>query len=131
MGILFPILRKKEVFTHWSSLFLIFLCFANCILGVLCFWANIHLPVTAYRVTSFVIWNTPTLKGEKEMMICPLDTLGWSFALSSSIGRDNVLKDVLGEDTVLCVPSILSPRFGDICIDETKPMAHTFWKKQF
>jgi hypothetical protein len=24
---------------------LIFLCFASCILGVLCFWANIHLSV--------------------------------------------------------------------------------------
>jgi hypothetical protein len=35
VGILFPILRRNEVFTHWFSLFLIFLCFANCILGVL------------------------------------------------------------------------------------------------
>jgi hypothetical protein len=41
MGILIPILRRNEVSTHWSSLFLIFLCFANCILGVQCFWANI------------------------------------------------------------------------------------------
>ena len=38
-----------------SSFFLIFLCFANCILGVLCFWANIHLSVSAYLMTSFVI----------------------------------------------------------------------------
>jgi hypothetical protein len=29
MGILFPILRGNEVSTYWSSLFLIFLCFAN------------------------------------------------------------------------------------------------------
>ena len=36
MGILFPILRRNEVPTHFSSLFLIFLCFENCILGVLC-----------------------------------------------------------------------------------------------
>ena len=55
MGILFPILRRNEVSTHWSSLFLIFLCFANCILGILSFWANIHLSVSAYQVTSFVI----------------------------------------------------------------------------
>jgi hypothetical protein len=34
---------------------LIFLCFANCILGILSFWANIHLSVSAYQVTSFVI----------------------------------------------------------------------------
>jgi uncharacterized membrane protein len=54
MGILFPILRKNEVPTHWSS-FLIFLCFADCILGILSFWANIHLSVIAYQVTSFVI----------------------------------------------------------------------------
>jgi hypothetical protein len=55
MGILFPILRMNEVSTHWSSLFLIFLCFANCNLGALCFWANIHLSVSAYLMTSFVI----------------------------------------------------------------------------
>jgi hypothetical protein len=47
MSILFPILRRNEVSTYWSSLFLIFfLCFANCILCVLCFWANIHLSVS-------------------------------------------------------------------------------------
>ena len=34
MGILLPILRRNEVSTRWSS-FLIFLCFANCILGIL------------------------------------------------------------------------------------------------
>jgi hypothetical protein len=55
MGTLFPILRRNEVSTHRSSLFLIFLCFANCILGVLCFWANIHLSVNAYLMTSFLI----------------------------------------------------------------------------
>jgi hypothetical protein len=54
MGILFPILRN-EVSTRWSSFFLIFLCFANCILGILSFWANIHLSVSVYLVTSFVI----------------------------------------------------------------------------
>jgi hypothetical protein len=54
MGILLPILRRNEVSTHWSS-FLIFLCFANCILGILSFWANIHLSVSAYLGTSFVI----------------------------------------------------------------------------
>jgi hypothetical protein len=32
MGILFPILGRGEVSTRWSSLFLIFLCLANCIL---------------------------------------------------------------------------------------------------
>ena len=54
MGILFPILRRNEVSTRWSS-FLIFLCFGSCILGILGFWANIHLSVSAYQVTSFVI----------------------------------------------------------------------------
>ena len=43
MGILFPLLRKIEVSTLWSSFFLSFMCFANCILGILNFWANIHL----------------------------------------------------------------------------------------
>jgi hypothetical protein len=55
MGVLFPILRRNEVFTRWSSLFLIFLSFANCILGILSFWANMHLSVSTYLMTSFVI----------------------------------------------------------------------------
>jgi hypothetical protein len=32
-----------------------FMCFANCILGILSFWANIHLSVSPYHVCSFVI----------------------------------------------------------------------------
>jgi hypothetical protein len=54
MDILFPILGRNEVSTRWSS-FLIFLCFGSCILGILGFWANIHLSVSAYQVTSYVI----------------------------------------------------------------------------
>jgi hypothetical protein len=37
MGILFPILRRNEVSTLWSSLFLSFICFANYILCILSF----------------------------------------------------------------------------------------------
>jgi hypothetical protein len=55
MGILFPILRRNEVSMLWSSFFLSFLCFENCILGILSFWANIHSLVSAYQVSSFVI----------------------------------------------------------------------------
>jgi hypothetical protein len=55
MGLLFPILRRREVSTHWSSFFLSFMCFANYILGILSFWANTHLSVNAYHVCSFVI----------------------------------------------------------------------------
>ena len=58
IGILFPILRRIEVSTGWSSFFLIVLCVANCILGILSFWANIYLSVRAYQVTSFVIGLT-------------------------------------------------------------------------
>jgi hypothetical protein len=47
MGILFPLLRRNEVSTLWSSFFLSFMSFANYILGILSFWANIHLS-----------WNT-------------------------------------------------------------------------
>jgi hypothetical protein len=54
MGILFPILRRNEVSTFCSS-FLSFMCFANCILGSLSFWANIYLTVSVYHVCSFVI----------------------------------------------------------------------------
>jgi hypothetical protein len=31
------------------------MCFANCILGILSSWANIHLSVSGYHVCSFVI----------------------------------------------------------------------------
>jgi hypothetical protein len=54
MGILFSLLRGIEVSTFWSSFFLSFMCFTNCILGILNFWANIHLSVSAYHVCSFV-----------------------------------------------------------------------------
>jgi hypothetical protein len=54
MGILFPILGRNEISTRWSSFFLILLCFANCIMGILGFWANIHLSVSSYQVSSFV-----------------------------------------------------------------------------
>jgi hypothetical protein len=55
VGILFPILRRSEVYTLWSSLFLSFMCFASCILDILSFWANICLSVSAYHVCSFMI----------------------------------------------------------------------------
>jgi hypothetical protein len=55
MGILFPILRRNEVSTLWSSFFWSFMCFANCILSILSFCVNIHLSVSAYHVCSFVI----------------------------------------------------------------------------
>jgi hypothetical protein len=53
---LFPLLRRIEVFTLWSS-FLSFMWFVNCILGIPSFWAraNIHLSVNEYHVCSFVI----------------------------------------------------------------------------
>ena len=37
VGILFPILRSNGVSTLWSSFFLSFLCFVNCILGIMSF----------------------------------------------------------------------------------------------
>jgi hypothetical protein len=55
MGILFPILRRNEVSMRWSSFFLFFLCFANCILGHLSFWASIQLSLSAYQGSYFMI----------------------------------------------------------------------------
>ena len=49
MTILFLLLRRTEESTHWSY-FLSFILSVNCILGILSFWANIHLPVSAYHV---------------------------------------------------------------------------------
>jgi hypothetical protein len=55
MDILFPFVRRIEVSTLWSPFFLSFMCFENCILGILSFLDNIHLSVSAYHVCSFVI----------------------------------------------------------------------------
>ena len=57
MGVLFPLLRRGIVSTLQSSFFLSFMCLANCILylGYPRFWANIHLSVSTYCVSSFVI----------------------------------------------------------------------------
>ena len=57
MGILFPILRRNEVSTHWSS-FLIFLCFGCCILGILGFWANYPLISECISSDFFCDWVT-------------------------------------------------------------------------
>jgi hypothetical protein len=54
MGILFFLLRRIKVSTLWFS-FLSFMCFANCILGILNFWTNIHLSMSVYHACSFVI----------------------------------------------------------------------------
>jgi hypothetical protein len=54
IDILFRILERNEVSKRWSF-FLIFFIFLSCILGILGFWAKIHLSVNAYQVTSFVI----------------------------------------------------------------------------
>jgi hypothetical protein len=70
MGI-FPILRRNEVSTRWFS-FLSFMCFANCILailGILSFWANIHLSVSAYLMTSFVIGNNIVFEGQTSKFV--------------------------------------------------------------
>jgi hypothetical protein len=55
-GVLLPLLRRGIVFTLQSSFFLSFMCLGNCILylGYLRFWANIHLSVSTYCVSSFV-----------------------------------------------------------------------------
>jgi hypothetical protein len=55
MCILFPLLRRIEVSTLWSSFFLSFIWSVNCVLGIPSFWANIHLSVSVYHVCSFVI----------------------------------------------------------------------------
>jgi hypothetical protein len=69
MGILFYILRRNEVSTHCSSLFLVFLCFANCILCVLCFWANIHLSV---RFAVFLFQGIVWILGSSLSQVCLL-----------------------------------------------------------
>ena len=55
MGIVFHSLRRNEESTLWCSFFMSIMSFANCILGSLSFWANIHLSVSGYHLCSFVI----------------------------------------------------------------------------
>ena len=50
MGTLSPLLRMINVSTLWSFFFLSFMWFINCILGILSFWSNMHLTVSAYHV---------------------------------------------------------------------------------
>jgi hypothetical protein len=58
MSVLFLILRRKEVATLWSSFFLSFMCFANYILGILSFWANIPLFSECIPCVFFCDWVT-------------------------------------------------------------------------
>jgi hypothetical protein len=53
VDILFPLLRRIEVSTLWSSFFFSLMCFTNCILGILSFRSNIHLSVSADHVCPF------------------------------------------------------------------------------
>jgi hypothetical protein len=57
MGVLLPILRRSKVSTLWTLFFLSFMCLqiVSCILGMLCYRANIELSVSPYHVSSFVI----------------------------------------------------------------------------
>jgi hypothetical protein len=55
MDILFLILRRTKVSTLWSSFFLSFIWFVNCMLGILSFWANIHLSESSYHICSFAV----------------------------------------------------------------------------
>ena len=55
VSILLPLLRRIKALTLWSSFPLLsFMWSVNCILGILSFWANIHLSVSAYHVCSFM-----------------------------------------------------------------------------
>ena len=69
MGILFLLLRRVKILTFWSS-FLKFMCFVNCILGILSFWPNIHLSVSAYHLGSFVIGFPPLGGYHPDTSIC-------------------------------------------------------------
>jgi hypothetical protein len=55
MNILFPFIGRTETPRLWSSLYLSFMWSMSCILGILSFWANIHLSVSANHVCSSVI----------------------------------------------------------------------------
>ena len=54
-GYFVPHSNKEQSIHTLVFLLLEFHVFCNCILGILSFWANIHLTVSAYNVSSFVI----------------------------------------------------------------------------
>ena len=56
MNIFFPLLIRTKVSNLWSYFFLSLIWSVNWILGILNFWTNIHLSVSAYHVCYFVIW---------------------------------------------------------------------------
>jgi hypothetical protein len=62
IGILFTILRRSEVSIRWSSFFLIFLCFKNCILGILSFLSPslVYLTKIPYPLPFPLLPNSPT-----------------------------------------------------------------------
>jgi hypothetical protein len=51
-----PSKKDWSIHTLWSSFFLSFMWSVNCILGILNFWANIHLSVSAYHVSVKFSW---------------------------------------------------------------------------
>jgi hypothetical protein len=57
MGVLFPFLKRGKVSTLRSLFLLRFIVsqIISYILGILSFWANIHLSVRRYHLSSFVI----------------------------------------------------------------------------
>jgi hypothetical protein len=52
VSILFPLLRRTQAFTLWSSFFLSFIWSMSGIMGIPSFLPNIHLSVSAYHVCS-------------------------------------------------------------------------------
>ena len=52
VSVLFSLLRRTEMSKLWFSFFLSFIWSVSRILGVLNFWANIHLSVSTYHVCS-------------------------------------------------------------------------------
>ena len=53
-GYFVPLLSGMEASTLRSSFFLSFMWSVNCVFGILSFWENNHLSVSAYHVCSFV-----------------------------------------------------------------------------
>lgn len=76
------------------------------------------------------ILNTPILKGERGLKICPLDPLWWT-TLSGPTYGDDALKDTL-RGVLSSVRQVSCLRdFLIMCTGNTKTLLHTFWKKEF
>jgi hypothetical protein len=75
VSILFPLLRRTETFTLWSSFFLRFIWSVSCVLGILSFWTNIYFSV---RIICVLLWPGYLTQDDIFLVWCIWAGFSWS-----------------------------------------------------